>query len=224
MLIRVCDVETTGLPPDAAVCEVGWSDLWITDEETTIDPPVSRLCNPGRPMPPEARAVHHISDADVAGCPAPTVAFAELMLGANVFAAHNAAFEQQFFAGGGIPWICTYRCGLRAWPDSPSHKNQVLRYFLDLDIDGDKAMPPHRAGPDAFVSAHILRELLVKNSVDQLIKWSSEPALLVKVGFGKHRGSKWSEVPRDYLEWCLRQDMDADTKHTARHHLQRRAA
>lgn len=76
----------------------------------------------------------------------------------------------------------------------------------------------HRAGPDAYVTAFLLLELLKRSTFDQLVKWSAEPALLPKCHFGKHRGQKWSEVPVDYLSWILRQaDMDDDVKHTARH-------
>lgn len=221
MLIRVIDFETTGMPPDAAVCEVAWRDVVDEDGDYDIGDGVSMLVNPGRPVALEAMAVHHIRDHELADRPPPDVAFLQLMDGATIFVAHNASFEQQFFAGGGKPWICTYRCALRAWPDSPGHSNQVLRYFLQLDLD-DRAMPPHRAAPDAFVTAHILLRLLDAHPLDQLIAWSAEPALMVLCRFGKHRGAKWSEVPSDYLEWILRQDMDADTKHTARHHLSQR--
>lgn len=221
MIIRVIDFETTGMPPDAAIVEAGWCDLSVGDGPATIGPVEAMLINPGKPIPIEAMAIHHIRDADVEAAPPPDVAFLRLMDGADAFAAHNAKFEQAFFAGGSIPWICTYRCGLRAWPDSPSHSNQALRYFLGLELDG-RAMPPHRAGPDAYVTAHILRSLLGLRSSEVLIRVSSEPALLVRCNFGKHRGKKWSDVPIDYLEWLTRQnDMDEDTKFTAKHYLRR---
>ncbi|WP_080654916.1 3'-5' exonuclease [Bradyrhizobium japonicum] len=71
MLIRVLDFETTGMPPDAAVCEVGWCDLRTYAGTTAceIGKPVGMLVDPNRAMPPEARAIHHISDADVFGAP-----------------------------------------------------------------------------------------------------------------------------------------------------------
>jgi exodeoxyribonuclease X len=222
MIIRVIDFETTGMPPDAAVCEIGWCDLVLGDGPTMITPVQAMFVNPNRPMPIEAMAVHHIRDWDVANAPPITDGFMRIADGADVFAAHNAVFERSFFSGNEMPWICTYRCGLRAWPESPVHSNQGLRYFLTLDL-GEEAMPPHRAGPDAYVTAHILRALLGVQPSDVLIKWTSEPALLVKCGFGKHRGQKWAEVPSDYLEWLLRQrDMGEDIHHTARHHLRQR--
>lgn len=222
MIIRVIDFETTGMPPDAAVCEIGWCDLILGEGPIRITLARTMLVNPGRPMPIEAMAVHHIRDWDVADAPPITDGFAKLADGADVFAAHNAAFERAFFAGGETPWICTYRCGLHAWPEAPVHSNQGLRYFLTLDL-GEEAMPPHRAGPDAFVTAHILRALLGVQPSEVLIKWTSQPALLTKCSFGKYRGQRWAEVPIDYLTWLLRQrDMSEDVQHTARHYIKRR--
>jgi uncharacterized protein (DUF3820 family) len=49
---------------------------------------------------------------------------------------------------------------------------------------------------------------------------SSSPILFKKVGFGRHFGQLWSEVPRDYLRWILDQkDFDPDTRYTALHYF-----
>jgi exodeoxyribonuclease X len=49
-----------------------------------------------------------------------------------------------------------------------------------------------------------------------------QPKLLDVVGFGKHRGAKWTDAPRDYLSWLIRQsDLDPDTKFTVEHYLRR---
>jgi len=220
MLIRTFDVETTGFPPDAALCEVAWCDTEVADADSRIHHPVSWFCNPGRPMPPEARAIHHIGDAELIDAPPPDVVIRKLNDPAvDVWCAHNAAFEREFFTGCDKPWICTLKVARRLWPDCPSHSNQCLRYFLRLNLPEAEAMPPHRAGPDAFVTAHILKAALGLATVDNMIQWTAEPSLLPRITFGKHRGSKWADVPADYLEWCLRQDMDADVKFTCRHHL-----
>lgn len=232
MLIRCIDVETTGIPSEDdphAVCEIGWSDVRLVGGTPSFGLPIALLTNPGRPMPVEARAVHHISDADVASAPSPDRAFLHLSEPrADYYAAHNADFERKFFGNGEIAWLCTYKVALRLWPDAPSHSLQVLRYWLGLEIDFESAMPPHRAGPDAYVGAALLCraiETAEKNGIDlpTLARWSSGPALLPRVTFGKHRGKKWDEVPTDYLEWMVGQkDMDGDAKANARHHLKQR--
>lgn len=230
MLIRVIDFETTGLPPNAAVCEVGWADVVgkVADDTTgltqwSVGLPTAMLADPGRPMPPEARAVHHLSDFDCAGEPSAAVAFMKLTDGANVFAAHNAAFEQEFFMGGGRPWICTMKCAKRAWPDLDAFGNQYLRYFLEVSLDDDLAMPPHRAGPDAYVTAHILTKLLEVADVDQLVAWTKAPTFYPRIPITAHRGKLWSEVDHGLLAWFLKQDhVDADIKAAARDEIKRR--
>ena len=222
MIIRVIDFETTGMPPDAAVCEGGWCDIHISEGDAIIGRPISQLCDPGRPIPPEAMAVHHITNEEVSGLQSPTTVFGMMMRGADVLAAHNAAFEQQFFAGGDIPWICSWKVAMRLAPNAPSHSNQVLRYWLKLAVDPALAQPAHRAGPDAYITAHLLARMLEKMNVPEMISLSAEPALLPRMPFGKHAKKPIEEVPDDYLEWCLRQDMDANIKHTARHHLKLR--
>lgn len=228
MLLRVIDFETTGMPPEAAVCEVGWCDLVIfPDGHATVAVPIGMLVNPNRPMPPEARAIHHISDADLAGCPPIVTGFMALTKdGPDVFVAHNAKFEQEFFTGGETPWICTMKVARRIWPECPSHTNQCLRYWLGIEVDDALAMPPHRAAPDAYVTAFILLAAIRHGtSIDDMIAWSSAPSLLPRVNFGKHRGQAWSELPGDYLHWLVtKSDMDEDTKFTARHWLKNKQA
>jgi exodeoxyribonuclease X len=219
MLIRVIDFETTGEPPDAAVCEVGWCDV----PEGDVDGYHAFLCDPGRPIPPEARAIRHISDRDVADAPPAAAIFRMLMDGAAVFCAHNAAFEREFFGGGEHPWICTMKVARRLWPECPRHTNQCLRYWLGLELEYTLSMPSHRAGPDAYVTAQILGEALKLATIDQMIAWTKQPSLLPSVTFGKHRGQQWKDLPTDYLVWLIQKsDTDADTKYTAKHHLDAR--
>lgn len=227
MLLRVIDFETTGMPPDAVVCEVGWCDLRTYDSDPAeIGDPVGMLVNPNRPIPPEARAIHHISDADLVGAPPITTGFLALSKGApDIFVAHNAKFEQEFFTSGETPWICTMKVARRIWPECPSHTNQCLRYWLGIECDEALAMPPHRAAPDAFVTAHILYEMIRHASFDQMIEWTARPSLLPgNIKFGtKHKGQPWSKADASYLEWIInKSDMDADTKFTAKHWLEQK--
>lgn len=224
-VIRIIDLETTGLePPEAKVCEVGITDLHL--EEKRITGPRSWLCMVDS-MPPEARAVHHISAAECSDQPV----FAPEMLedGTEIaaFAAHNADFEMKF-----IPppkfMICTWKAALRIWPDAPAHNNGTLRYWLEdqgkLRVDHDITQPAHRAGPDTYVTAHILLALFDAGSTGrQMIGWTREPALLPKCPIGKFRGQPWSEVEGGFLSWMLRQqDMEPELKWNAQRELDRR--
>ena len=233
--IRVVDVETSGLPEDEqhAICEIGWVDL---DPATgAINNPVTFYVNPGHPIPPRIRAVHHISDEMVAAAMPPDQAVALLQkdLGADdVLAAHKASFEQAFISAGERPWLCTWKVSLRAWPDLVSHSNQALRYELGIDDEPDfrpnEAMPPHRALPDAWVTAFILRKELALRPLDRLLQISAEPGFLYWCPGQKHKGKTFKEavaVDRSYVEWIAnKSDMGEDEKFTARHWLQKAAA
>ena len=127
-------------------------------------------------------------------------------------------------------WVSsTWKCALRAWQEAVSHSNQSLRYSLDReaepDFDSAGAMPPQRGLPDALVTAFILRKLLALRPVERLVEISADIPLTVHIGFGKHKGMKWAEVPDDYLRWIAdKSDMDAETKAQAKHWLTKRAA
>lgn len=233
MLIRVVDLETTGFEPPAGVCEIGWCDLIQDGESWTVGEPHGMLVDPEQPIPPQTSAVHHIVDADVAGQPNFALASREALFDEPrmrtdhlVLVAHNAKFERQWLTSevtGEAHWICTYKAALRLWPDAPDHKNGTLRYWRNPPgLQRDLAEPAHRAGPDAYVTAMVLREMLALASLDDLMLWSTGPALLPRCTFGKHRGALWSEVPYDYLLWCSRQQMDEDVAFTVQREMRLR--
>lgn len=220
-LFKIIDTESTGLDPVTdRIVEIGWCDL--LDGE--IYGPNSMLVDPGRSIPPEASAIHHLTDEDVAGAPFLSEVASMLVEDADaILVAQNNRFDEAFLRPviGERTWIDTYRCAIRLYPNAPKHTNQVLRYLLKPEgLVKQLADPSHRAGPDTYVTAHILREMLKLAPVAQLIQWSSEPALLSKVGFGEHFGKPYADVPPKYLRWMLTTDMDEDRKFTARHHLQ----
>lgn len=230
-MIRILDFETTGLPPEADVIEAAYVDVL---DRKRVGYAWSTLVRPTRPISVEARAAHHLSDADVAegiswdeaqrsiveGLPWEITLNQEAI--GPFYCAHNADFEKSFFNPEGSRWIDTYKCALRLWPDAPKHTNQVLRYYLDGCDPGELGMPPHRALPDCHVTAMVLIKALSLTSIEQLVAWSAEPPLLPRVPMGKHFGKPWSEVPTDYLEWATRQDFDAGVAHTVRVELAKR--
>jgi exodeoxyribonuclease X len=238
--IRVIDLETTGFePPDHGVCEIGWCDVESIEHDLLGAPTAwmvgngrGMLVNPGRSIPAETSAVHHIIDEDVAQAP-PWLAAASLAMPTYpndvvpvAYAAHSAKFERQWCTDdltGGIPWICTYKCALRLWPDAPQHSNQGLRYWRRPEgLDREIAFHAHRAFPDAYVTAFHLRDMLALAPIDDLIKWSSEPALQVICHIGKWRGMPWREVDYGFLEWIAARDFDEDILFTVAQEMKRR--
>lgn len=217
MLIRAIDVETTGIPtPDDphAIVEIGWSDLPATEYHSV-------LVNPGRPIPFEATAIHHITDAMVRGA----TGSLDVLGSPDYFAAHNADYERQFIKTE-IPFICTWKVALRVWPDLPQHGLQYLRYALNLQVNATLEMP-HRAGPDAYLCALLLeRTMTMPNApdIETMVRWSNGHALMPRCPLFKHKGKKWADVPTDYLDWIVNKpnDVAADVKANAKLELRKR--
>lgn len=242
-LIRVVDLETTGLtPPEAEPIEIGWCDLYakargLAGEPTgwAVDRHGEYLIRPQRPIPPETSAIHHLTAADFGP---DAIAYPWETEGRHVirpmfgrpmafYAAHNAGFERQFITADwteSAAWICTWKCALRLWPEAPAHSNQALRYWRSLAVDRAIANRAHRAGPDAYVTAHLLRDMLEQPGVTlaQLVAWSAEPALLARCTIGRWRGTPWREIDdSSFLRWILDRDFSEEVRFTARHHLDR---
>lgn len=241
--IRIIDIETTGLRPSegAEVIEFGWWDVVtdghihrVTDHDAGV-----RLYRPIRPCPPEVMAVHHILPEQLEHCEPFSISTVSVCMDittgkmTDYYAAHNAEYEMLFLQGltdekfvePAPGWICTYKAALRVWPEAPSHSNNALMYWLGLhtDMDEEARHPPHRALPDAYVTAHIMVALLHRATIQEMAAWTLEPRLLSTCPIGKFRGRPWPEVDHGFLEWMLRQpDMGADLKWNAERELTRR--
>lgn len=225
-IARTIDFETTGTPEDEAaeIIEFGRYDVDLATR--AIGNPWTSLACPRGPIPAVTKAVHHITEADIGEAPYARALFDEFYDGcgpADILVAHNAKFERHFHDGDGRPWIDTYRVARVVWPDAPTHSNQGLRYWLDLPVDRDKASPPHRALPDAYVTAHLLVRVLDHKTIDEMVHISKYPALLKVMNFGKHRGMTFEAAPLDYLQWIRdMSEMDEDTKFSARYWVAKR--
>lgn len=230
MSYRSIDLETTGLKEDApqqGIMEIGWTDMRFD----IIKPPQSALVDCGIPVSIQARAIHHISDEMCAGEITPDQACLQLMGGEfEYFCAHNIDHEKQFFGGGDHKWLCTYKTALRIWPDCPGHKLNELRYWLKLDdaedFDQKYVQRPHRAPDDSYICAHLLRRELKEVTVEQMVRWSSGPALLYMCFLKKHRNKPWHQVAADdpgYLRWIYNEatDVNIDVRATAKYWLNR---
>lgn len=216
--ITVVDTETTGVDPEEdhpveiAAVELDTETGELGDyRHTLVKAPI--------PTKLEAMAAHHISQemSDELGLSVETAIIDTLRGGP--FAAHNAPFDAGILRMTDETWLCTWRCAKHLWPDAPRYGNQVLRYWLGIetrDMPREAGNLPHRALFDTWVTAKILSRMLLEADLEELLELSQAPVVLETVGFGKHYGSKWSEIPSDYMKWILEQDFDDDTMHTAR--------
>ncbi|NJO35147.1 MAG: 3'-5' exonuclease, partial [Rhodospirillales bacterium] len=94
-MIRVIDIETTGIDPATdAIIEIASVDM-VRDGGIGL---VGRTSvSMAWVIPPGASAVHHIVDQDVANAP-PFNEVVDRFKGADFYVAHNCEFERSFFA------------------------------------------------------------------------------------------------------------------------------
>ena len=232
--IRVIDVETAGQRmPNDAVIEIGSVDYDLLTG--TISNAMETLVDPaGIPISPGARRVHNISDEELEGAPA----FAEAappFATAITYGAHRASFDRSRLRFAGT-WLCTWKLSLRAFREQRAHGLQTLMKRLDLkpvlpeDMKG--APQAHRALYDAACTAQLLHACVERlmprcdgplDFLQRAAKVSSEPGLLVRLRFGRHKDAWLREVPTDYLVWLTGEpDMDRDAVFSAMHELRRR--
>jgi exodeoxyribonuclease X len=232
-LIRIIDTETTGIDDPAEMVEVGWTDVRLFPDGWAIENgPRSRLVDPGMPITFPAMAVHHITQAEAEAETSLDPDGARILAtsGVDIICAHNWQFDSRFIRTK-LPAICTFKCARTIWPDLQGHSNGSIRYELGLvPHDDPRAQPSHRAGPDTWVTAHILLKLLEAHTVERLLEISANPVLLGTCYLKAHKGKRWSEVPDSYLDWIVnKSDMAKDPKsedvvRTARYWLNKRAA
>ena len=127
--VVVFDTETTGVDPavDRLVELAGASAYSYYSPFTT-------LVDPGRSIPPEAKAVHHITETDVIGSPSPSAALESFLThfehnSSSCYVAHNAKFDKgmlaavsPFFAEEAT-FIDTLKLSWLAFPDAPGFSN-----------------------------------------------------------------------------------------------------
>ena len=153
------DTETTGFDPSggAELIEVACVPI----AGGAIGEGWSSLVRPARPIPADASRIHGITDAMVAGAPAPAAVAGELLraCGDGPLVFHNAAFDLPFLAAllraGGLPPLSNPvidTLGLaRGLPSLGENSLGALARRMNL--------PPetgHRAAGDARTTARLL--------------------------------------------------------------------
>lgn len=167
------------------------------------------LINPGIPIPPDATAIHKISDAMVAE--APTFAqvaqdFVTFCEGDVVLIAHNNdSFDYPILRNEFIrhqmelpawKFLDSLKWARRYRSDLPRHTLQFLR-----EIYGIAANNAHRALDDVKV-LHQVFELMTDNlEIEQIMTLLNRPKEIIHMPFGKHQGKPLQHLPKDYIQW-----------------------
>jgi exodeoxyribonuclease X len=227
MKLIVLDTETSDLEPSqgATILELAWMIVENIDEKWKPTSAYETYIQYDGPISPKAQASHHIQSSrlkppfaivrsDAVG------KLSEIATPDTLLVAHNSEFDSKF-----LPelitnhWICTYRCAKRIWPQAPGYSNQVLRYWLQVDPDLSiaptvKTRAPHQALYDVATTTGILLKMLNLHTPAELVQMSG-PVKLDIISFGKHKGTPFAQVPREYLAWLRGQsNLDADLKFT----------
>ncbi len=229
------DTETTGNTEKDYLCQIAYK----TDKESFVG-----LYKPPLKVPPEASAVHHITnkmleDKPVFSQSADFKKIKDLLEDKNtVVIAHNAPFDLMIVKKEGIipaNFICTLRLARHLDPEGKIERYnlQYLRYLLEIEIDATA----HDALGDVLVLEKLYERLKNKiieqekigedAAIKKMIEISSHPSLFKYINFGKHNGKELKEIARmdpGYLEWLLAQkvesdQIDEDWIYTLKHYL-----
>ena len=229
------DTETTGNTEKDFLCQIAYK----VGSENFVG-----LYKPLLKIPPEASAVHHITNKMVAQKPSfkesgdwPKIK--KLFEDENVLVvAHNAPFDLLMIKKEGIEpkkFICTLRVARHLDPEEKIERYnlQYLRYLLEIEIDATA----HDALGDVLVLEQLCERLKKKiieqeklseeEALKKMVEISSHPSLLHTFKFGKYNSKRIEEVmktDRGYLEWLLAQKLnddgiDEDWIYTLKHYL-----
>ena len=155
----VVDLETTGVGASARIVEIGAVRLEGGEQVGTL----SRLVDPGIPMPPRITQMTGIRDRDLAGAGPLRPALAELLALArgSIFVAHNASFDVGMLDRA-LMRLDGTRVGMRVL-DTVALARRLLAGRLarfDLASVSERfdvtVRPCHRALPDALATAEVL--------------------------------------------------------------------
>lgn len=207
------DCETTGLSALAGCVEIAMLELSM---EMEVLNSWETLINPGVPIEPGAQAIHGIKDADVLGAPTMTEAMNYIFPAGKpkvIFIAHNERFDRRFFGPhlDIVSSVCTLQMARKHMPTAPNHQLGTLRRLL-----GCPERPAHEAMSDILGVLDVLKALipLTGRSFQQLIGVSDKPNMLYVMPFGEHKGKNITDIPLDYRNWLIQQDIDSNLKYT----------
>lgn len=213
MALYIIDTETTGTE-DPKLVEVAW--LGGNRNE-------NHFCaryNPGKPISLGAMAVHHITDADVAHCPA-AESF-KLPADCLYIVGHNIDFDWRVIGQPDVKRICTLALSRYLFPGLDSYSLGAVLYAKLPNLAPVLTRNAHGAMADVLATQtlmEILWDHLIDNDIDGFdqrtlkkgnweVLWeASEKARIPTVmPFGKHRGQPISTLPLDYMGWLLLQE------------------
>ncbi|MFH1444857.1 MAG: 3'-5' exonuclease [Candidatus Peregrinibacteria bacterium] len=171
----VFDVETTGLDPRQGHRILEIAGVRVEDGKILEEHTFSQLVNPERPIPWEAKKIHHISDEEVLTAPTIDAVLPEFLrfAGNSLLVAHNAEFDMGFLlrekecCWGYIELpesICTMKLSKSLFPHEFRHNLDVVALRLGVALPAQR----HRALPDVLTTASALLKLIEIGKITSL--------------------------------------------------------
>lgn len=238
MNLLFADTETTGSEEEDRLCQLACKCGGLE---------INELFKPPLPISCGAMAVHHITNEMVEDKP-PFIGSKEhtLLKGfsdRSIFIAHNAPFDVAMLAKEGLHFprvIDTLKLARHfdTKGSLESHSLQYMRYKLGLYKLLPEGITAHDAWGDIVVlqllfdrlAARVCKELggvALEDAFVEMIRISSNPVILRRLSFGKHKGKLTADVAREdpgWLRWFYKQvrekpEQEADWIHTIEHYL-----
>ena len=177
---------------------------------------------PTKPIELQASKVTGIYMKDVLRCPSITTF--EFPKSVKYMIGHNIAYDWRVFGEPKVKLICTKELAQLVFPKDKSlksHKLTTLIEWLYPEEGATLVANAHGAVLDCKLVFLVLHKVLDK--LPQVESWEQLSSLcsqgkktyeelnkpleeLKEMPFGKHKGKKFSEIPKDYLKWLQKQD------------------
>lgn len=227
----VLDTETTGLELKDRICALGL----VMNDKIHYE-----LIHPGKKIPPEASAIHHITNEMVQDSPSFALSKShELIQSFNrtehTLVSHNAPFDLAMLQKEGITWqgeiVDTLKCSKALMDDLEGYGLQFLRYELRLYRQEEDFFNPfgvnptaHNALSDALHTKMVYEYLLDLASHEKLVELSQARLLLSRLPFGKYAKKRIETVAlKDpaYLKWMVESlmEMDEDLRYSIEYYM-----
>ena len=230
------DLETTGVDiTHDRIVEISLIKVLPSGEELEK----TRRINPRRPIPPEATAVHHITDEDVADCPQfkqIARSLAQELTGCDLAGYNSNRFDipmlDQEFQRAGVKFDFSKARFVDVQTIFHKKEQRTLvaayRFYCGKELDG-----AHSANADTRATLEVLKSQLdhyddLPNDIEELSKFSQMNRNVDFMGrlvyndddkevinFGKYKGRLAEEVLRkdpSYYDWILKGDFAQNTK------------
>ena len=230
------DLETTGVDiTHDRIVEISLIKVMPSGEEIEK----TRRVNPGIPIPPEATAVHHITDEDVANEPTfrqIAKSLANELVGCDIAGYNSNRFDipmlDQEFQRAGVKFDFSKARFVDVQTIFHKKEQRTLvaayRFYCGKELDG-----AHSANADTRATLEVLKSQLdryedLPNDIEELSKFSQlnrnvdfmgrliyNDADKEVINFGKYKGKIAEDILRkepSYYDWIMKSDFAQNTK------------